>query len=102
MTVDKFGHYIMRKYKTNNSEEKRNYCMRMFGFTLDGNEINMVNKRITNVALPLDELDAVNKAYVSSEIYLLNGTLNEEIQVLRNEVKELKDQIYKLFAHLHQ
>lgn len=99
MTVDKFGHYFNRKYS---SEEKTKTLLKTFGFRLDGDNVNMEHKRIVNVALPLDELDAVNKAYVNSQIRHMIFGVSEEVKTLKTEIDDLNKIIGERFAYLRR
>lgn len=104
MTVDKFGHYYNQKFT---SEIKRKHFLKNFGVSLDGNNINIENKRIKNLASPLEGLDAVNKNYVNSQIrhmqeHIKRG-IGEEVLIVRNEIKDLNkkiDDIYKVMITL--
>lgn len=88
MTVDKFGHYFNQKH--NRSKEKRKHLLRNFGFTLDGNNISVENRRIINLAAPLDELDAVNKSYMDTQVTKKYNKLNSPF------MNKIEERLYKI------
>lgn len=90
MTVDKFGHYFDRKY---NSEEKTKNLLKNFGFRIDDNNVNIEHKRIINVALPIEELDVANKAYVNSQISSMVFGLSQQVNNLKKEITDLNHKI---------
>lgn len=100
MTVDKFGHYFNQKYS---SEGRSKNILTNFGFTLDGNNIDFKNKRIINVAAPLDGLDAANKTYVNSQIKHMQENLKSELRkeydsqlnFIKHDIKKLQESFTK-------
>lgn len=100
MTIDKFGHYF------HGSEVKTKYILIDFGFTVDENKINIENKRIVNVASPLEELDAVNKAYLNSQFNhmkeLLKKYIIEEVADTRTKFNVLNEGVSDVYEIIPQ
>lgn len=102
MTVDKFGHYYNQKY---NSEVLKKNVSKMLGITVDEDyNINIQNKKIRNIAPPTEDSDAVNKAYLYSQIKhiqeILKHDLNTEFNSIRSEISELKKKLKDIYAVL--
>lgn len=102
MTVDKFGHHFNQKYS---SEGRSKHLLKIFGFTLDGNNIDLNNKRIVNVAPPLDGSDGVNKEYVNSQIkhkqqHLKRNIRDEFNDLNRNFLNKIEERLNKIEEHI--
>lgn len=68
MSVDKFGRYYSPKKNYDNILKRKN-ATKVFDIIMDSdNNFNVQNKRIKNIANPLEEKDAVSKAFLLTKI----------------------------------
>lgn len=93
MSVDKFGHFSSYK-----KEVLKKDVPKWFGFSLDKDKnLDFQNKRLKNVRRPIEETDAVNKAFLFAQIYneqkILKNGINIEIIRVRDELSQVKAQI---------
>lgn len=104
MTVDKFGHHYNQK---NQSIAVRENVSRLLGVNIDeDNNLNVQNKKIRNVASPAEGADAVNQAYVHTQIKhiqeILKKNFIQECTFLREEISQLKRSQNEIFKALSQ
>lgn len=86
MSVDKFGHYSNEKYSNENLKKTES---KLIGITMDNDQnINMQNRRIKNVGVPIQETDAITKRFMQAHVTqakenIINyiNTENKQIQI---------------------
>lgn len=93
MSVDKFGHYYNSKLNYNNNILRKNES-KNFGIILDSDKnLNFQNKRIKNVASPIEDNDSVTKDYLLSQINQIKKDLllkiNENEDVMYNKISNI-------------
>ena len=103
-TVDKFGHYYNQQYISLTLKE---HVSRFLGINTDeNNNLDIQNKKIRNVGAPAEGADAVNQAYVHSQIKhiqeILKQNIDQECAHLRQEISQLKKTQNELFKILSQ
>lgn len=98
MTVDKFGHYYNQKHS--DDLRRRNFS-KNFNIVANGDNFNADNKRIINLATPLEGADAVTKTYMNSQINhmqeLLKRGISKEVIIVRDEIKVLNKKICDIY-----
>lgn len=100
MSVDKFGHFSSYK-----NEVLKNDAHKWLGFTVDKDKnVDVHNKRIKNVRNAVEDYDAVNKAYLFLQIHneqnILRNGIKKEINRVRNELLQVKDQLKNILNEL--
>lgn len=93
MSVDKFGHYYNSKLNYNNNILRKNES-KNFGIILDSDKnLNFQNKRIKNVASPIEDNDSVTKDYLLSQINQIKKDLllkiNKNEDVMYNKISNI-------------
>lgn len=104
MPVDKFGHHSKSQNNFIKNEKNKRKIRQVVGLVLDkNNNINVQNKRITNVSFPTQEKDAVNKHYLGTEIRQLQQdltTLNkQEYKKLDGKLNNIDNSIQNMISH---
>lgn len=85
MNTDKFGRYV-NSGKVDFAVQRIYQKRPIGGFTLTANaDLDVCNKRIKNVATPLDEQDVVNKIYLDRKIEKLTSLITTSINTNKSE-----------------
>lgn len=91
MSVDKFGHY-------SNSNTFRKNASKFLGIAIDQHyNIDIKNRKIKNLGQPSENYDAVNKAYLQTQIVhvkeIIKRDVSSEIRNLRKEIDLLRKEL---------
>lgn len=71
----------------------------MLGIAVDKhNNLDIQNKKIKNLGPPSEETDAVNKAYLQTQIHRSQEILNIEILSIRHDISQLKNTLKSLMS----
>lgn len=90
MSVDKFGHF------SNSHLLKRN-VPKVLGIFIDRySNLDIQNRKIKNLAPPSEDTDAVNKVYIQTQISRTRDSLIKDLEYIREEITNLKNDIQDL------
>lgn len=97
MSVDKFGHYYNSMLNNNNILRKN--VEKTANIIVDNDKnLNIQNKRIKNIATPLEEKDAVTKGFLFTQIEQIQKDLlliinknSKELDMVREYLKRMEN-----------